>query len=496
MKNQILKNRLSVISITALVFLFHAETIKAQITFGEVKEPPKEIPDWERYGRKELCAPYDSTSLNVNPLPLIDAYKKYVGQQLFLLDVASYENIVYENLIYSTKTFQQKLDYSGYNLDERERAEIGLFTKTDVYCPICKYNPEGYKPECKNEVNKIINKYYNVIDVIDAKKFNPEYYKYINSSSKFYPSESLRLKYIDNKGENKSEDVHIVTPHFVMVEKQSGDTVYTLTPDKFIIVGAFVKMQQEWIGKTYIESRWVIPIKYKDVPKNDLMNICRIRGWDNFYPTIEKITKWKCINVTFVKKELSCIFQDTENPTIEKSVIMESFQTFNSYLTSVKKLKEIENEQIVSIISKETSFPISENVLNEYVNYRDSLMKVKDEEKLLAQKKEKDELLKEEQKSLEYNKQREAEKVQRKQMLINKYGQTMGTKVYNQEPEIGMTKAMFDDMNLKFRIVSTQKSETANGMVEVFVIRFGLNTCKRIVIINQKIKQIDTYNCN
>jgi hypothetical protein len=38
--------------------------------------------------------------------------------------------------------------------------------------------------------------------------------------------------------------------------------------------------------------------------------------------------------------------------------------------------------------------------------------------------------------------------------------------------------------------------ETANGIAEVYVVRYGLYKCKRIVIINEKIKQIDTYNCN
>jgi len=55
-----------------------------------------------------------------------------------------------------------------------------------------------------------------------------------------------------------------------------------------------------------------------------------------------------------------------------------------------------------------------------------------------------------------------------------------------------MTKAMFNDM--KLWIVSTQKKETSNGIVETFICQFGLYNYKRIIIINQKIKQIDAYN--
>ncbi len=99
-----------------------------------------------------------------------------------------------------------------------------------------------------------------------------------------------------------------------------------------------------------------------------------------------------------------------------------------------------------------------------------------------------------EKKELERQKQNTAAKAQRRQELITKYGQTMGIKVFNQEPEIGMTKAMFNDM--KLWVVSTKKTKTANGIAETYICKFGLYNCKRIIIINQKIKQIDTYNCN
>jgi len=163
----------------------------------------------------------------------------------------------------------------------------------------------------------------------------------------------------------------------------------------------------------------------------------------------------------------------------------------------------------------------SEDTFNQYINYKDSLLREREEKILLAkkeeeqqrffeeQKKEQEKKINEEEKGVEeerlqheklrfaeLDKQREASKEQRKQELIKNYGQTFATKILNQEPEIGMTKAMFDDMNIKPWIISTQKMETENGIAEVYLIRVGLYKCKRIVIINQKIKQVDTYNCN
>jgi len=155
------------------------------------------------------------------------------------------------------------------------------------------------------------------------------------------------------------------------------------------------------------------------------------------------------------------------------------------------------------------------------INYKDSLLREREEKILLAkkeeehrqfleeQKKEQEKKINEEEKRVEeerlqqeklrfaeLDKQREASKEQRKQELIKKYGQSMATKILNQEPEIGMTKAMFDDMNLKPWIISNQTTKTANGIVEAYIFRFGLYRCKKIVIMNQKITQVDTYNCN
>ena len=444
MKIQILKNSLMVISITVFACLFHAEAVKSQITYRNASERG------ESPTKSKITAPYDSTSLRIINLEKrndfyekdeIEYYKKYIGQQFYLLR-NSIKDSYSKSFIPTTILFTEK-----------ETTNKKPRTKTNTYCPICNEMMD-LSIQCFNDKSKVENKYY---DVINVDTYNG----------------GLRLR-------------------FILKETISGDIVYTFNPEYFIIVGAVVKEKQISIGKTFLEIEWERnEVLSKDFPK--LTN------------------KWKCKDVTFVDTLGHCslvyVLQNTDNTSKEK------LQEYPLTLKSYDELRKSRNEYFDKWLSEDT--------FNQYINYKDSLLREREEKILLAkkeeehqrfldeQKKEQEKKINEEEKRVEeerlqqeklrfaeLDKQREASKEQRKQELIKKYGQTMATKILNQEPEIGMTKAMFDDMNVKHWIVSTQKMETANGIAEVYVIRFGLNTCKKIVIINEKIKQVDTYNCN
>lgn len=215
----------------------------------------------------------------------------------------------------------------------------------------------------------------------------------------------------------------------------------------------FVKLKKEYIGKTFVDFDFD---SYIDDDSHDHV------------PDLKLQNKWKCTDVTFVKNAPVFVLQNADNESTEITVdcfIKDSYSepTLKTHLT----LKEVFN------FGKHWAL---EQEFNKYSN-----------ELLAANKAQVDE-------QLERQKQNTAAKTQRRQVLIKKYGQAMGIKVFNHEPEIGMTKAMFNDM--KLWIVSTQKTETANGIVEAYICKFGLYNCKRIIIINQKITQIDTYNCN
>lgn len=427
MKNYGLKNSLATISIAAVVCLFHTEPVKAQITFGEVKEAPKEIPDWERYGRKKWSVPYDSTSFYIEKaLPLIDGYKRYIGQQLFLLKVDSYD----KQLIYTKPT---KYNFVVNN-DNRE-------VESDVYVA------ENVGIEIDNNIQKIVNKYYEIIDVVPYDKYPywQENLKYHEKKTDFKVTE---FWYKDDKGDQQSVNFTDVPPCFVMKETQSGDIVYTFEPEKFILVGAFVKLKKEHIGKTIVN--YVVSDNNVDLKLEN---------------------KWKCTDVTFVENKPSFVLKNLDVESTE--ITLDCFRggptgpTLDTYI-DLKEGRQRKGEKYWAL----------EQEFNKYSNELLAANKATEENRLKQQN------------------QNTAAKTQRRQALITKYGQTITTKILNQEPEIGMTKAMFDDMNIKPWIVSTQNTKTANGIAEVYVIRSGLYKCKRIVIINQKIKQIDTYNCN
>ena len=439
MKNQILKNSLTVIGISVCACLFHAETVKAQITFGEAKEALKEIPNWERYGRKELCAPYDSTFLIVKPSPLIDAYKKYIGQQLFLLEVGFYD----QQLIYTKPTKYNFMVYTNSS-GQNEYKEI----ESDVYVP--KYEKENNSSWnfIINNKEKIVNKYYEITDVIQYDKY-PYLQETLLYNKKKY-SQTTNIGYTDGEGNRKVEyEVPCARYCFVMKETQSGDTVYTFQPDKFILVGAFVKLKKEHIGKTIVDFDFVL-----------------IDGGDS----LKLQNKWKCTDVAFVKNNPVFVLKKADNESTEITVDCftengNSEPTLKTYFT----LKET---------NRDGKYWALEQEFNKYSNELLAANKAKEKERV------------------EQQEQNTAAKRQRRQVLIKKYGQTMATKILNQEPEIGMTKAMFDDMNMKPWIVSSQTTKTANGIVEAYIYRFGLYRCKKIVIMNQKITRVDTYNCN
>ena len=444
MKNQILKNSLKVICITGCTFLFHIEMLKAQITYREVnKQNTSSI-------ISNSIAPYDSISLRIIDLEKkndfykkeeIEYYKKYIGQQFYLL-----RNTIKDS--YSKSFLPKTILFT-----EKETTNKKPKTKTNTYCPIC-IEMMDLSIQCFNDKSKVENKYY---DVINVDTYNS----------------GLRLR-------------------FILKESISGDIVYTLNPEYFIIVGAVAKAKQISIGKTFLEIEW---------ERNEELS--------EDFPKLKN--KWKCNDVTFVDTLGHCslvyVLQNTDNTSKEK------LQEYPLTLKSYDELRKSRNEYFDKWWSEDT--------FNQYINYKDSLLREREEKILLAkkeeeqqrffeeQKKEQEKKINEEEKGVEeerlqheklrfaeLDKQREASKEQRKQELIKNYGQTFATKILNQEPEIGMTKAMFDDMNIKPWIISTQKMETENGIAEVYLIRVGLYKCKRIVIINQKIKQVDTYNCN
>lgn len=75
-KNQVMRK-----AIVLLMFLSPL-SLASQISFAE--KPLEKGPGWE-YMRDIIMMPYDSTVLLIETYPILEAYKKYIGQQLFFM---------------------------------------------------------------------------------------------------------------------------------------------------------------------------------------------------------------------------------------------------------------------------------------------------------------------------------------------------------------------------------------------------------------------------
>lgn len=78
-KNRTQLNKIGIILTILLFPLF----LNAQITIEEYK-PIEKTPKWLPL-KDKILMPYDSTSLEIQQYPILDAYKKYIGQTLFLV---------------------------------------------------------------------------------------------------------------------------------------------------------------------------------------------------------------------------------------------------------------------------------------------------------------------------------------------------------------------------------------------------------------------------
>ena len=84
-------------------------------------------------------------------------------------------------------------------------------------------------------------------------------------------------------------------PYFVLRETVSGDTVFTGFPRNFILVGGFVRMQQEYIGENIFQIR--------QAPTNRNIN-------ENLVAE-----RWECIDVVVHDGRVRLLLQSLDNPS-------------------------------------------------------------------------------------------------------------------------------------------------------------------------------------
>lgn len=196
--------------------------LSAQVKIAQEK-PKIEEPWWLEY-KDMIYAPYDSSYLHIKCYPILDAYKKYIGQQLYL----------------------PSLYVEGCG--GRGNALLLFcedYATNHVWHPISTrgfYNNENDKKE-------VVNKYYTIIDILSLLDAQSKIHFQMECNT--WKKNSVWLtKDISFRIEDKDKNI---VPFLVLKETQSEDTVYTLVPESFILVGGFVKIQQKFIGRNIFE---------------------------------------------------------------------------------------------------------------------------------------------------------------------------------------------------------------------------------------------------
>lgn len=177
--------------------------LSAQIKISEDK-PVMEKPWWDKF-KDIVYAPYDSSYVFIKDYPVLDAYNKYIGQNLYLPSV------------YISRC------------GTRGNSDRLLFSTDKNYMDASAVK-EHY-----------LNKYFTIIDVLSLKDSELDW--------NCLPWGNERVE-LGDRTYSTTEDI---TPYFVLKENESGDIVYSVYPKSFVLVGGFVKIQQKFIGRNIFE---------------------------------------------------------------------------------------------------------------------------------------------------------------------------------------------------------------------------------------------------
>jgi DNA-binding protein H-NS len=379
--------------VLALVIICSVISLSAQIRTGEERDKLKEeskpkLPDW--WNDKDIIfAPYDSSYFYIKQYPILDAYKKYIGQQLYLL------NPEYDGC--KNKVYSNKLNHDAtYELPD----------------------------------SVIINKYYKVIDVLS--RCSEEYYKHHLYSQKLKESaENQRKEFCHSLKDPKYSCHYEDIPYFVLQETQSGDTVYAeiaysiyIYPD-FILVGCFVKVQQEFLGQNIFNVRY--------------------NG--------ELIDRWKVVDVVlrmgvYHRYEIRVIIQNVEDASKEKEYDYKLFNKNNLGYYTETVYNKMRERQTAEKLQKQKEYA-----------------------------KQQQQRAQQEAKQRQQQAQQEAK---RKQELINKYGAAIADKILAGKYEIGMSKAACKEIAGSNVIVVDKTATTETWRVWGTRLYFSGNNLARI----------------
>lgn len=370
----------------------------------------QKAPEW--WGEKDVIfAPYDSSYHVMKVYPTLEAYNKYIGQQLYLPSGAS------SHFYYQYRLFCDKRTQWG-NVLNRSSSYLWHITP----------------PNEKNDASFVENKYYTVIGILSA---NDEKYKRHTGGTKYsfsgkgyndrsgqYEIGSYRFHADNLDSDNK--------PYFVLQETESRDTIYSPFSAHFILVGSFVKAQ-ELIGKT---------ICYLGDPVR--INIVRERN--------ALREKWICIDV-ILNKVLRDYSMDTKDWSYKPTLVLQNFEE--------TKEKEIAFEKFTTDITTDEHWFTLLSSFGRFA-YTTEAIYNKEMGKILpilaAEKKAKEEEdLKRAERDAKFKQEYEQRAAKRKQELTTKHGATIAENILAGKYEIGMSKAACKEI----AIIATVVEKTA-----------------------------------
>jgi hypothetical protein len=462
----------------------------AQINFTQPKVAEPKAPDplegYSEEQKKAILAPYDSTELTIpTGVPVLEFYKKFVGQRLFIYKRTS------PSLLFSSKSTRW--------------GKFGDKKKTYLYAPA-----NGSFSSVSNDTS-ILNKYYDIVDVVNLWDFKDEDFTlsvYCNYGRDCHDIQ--KLKKIVEREKAKPQ------PILVVKAVENGETLYTplrsvrgpitrisgneeVSLDGMVLVGAMVKWQQTLVGETLL-------IGYNNEGAKTV-------EWSN-------ADKWKCVNVSIVNQGffpfvrsyaekfpslvLQCISEGEKKGEeralpigfyYKKSLTDYGDGMGRSVFWSWRLEKEYEKEQAEKAekkrIADEQAARVRAAKEAQEKEAREAREKAEQEALEARQKQRIADSIKTQRRREEEEQQKAAEKVQRKKDLIAKYGPQWGPKVFEGKPVVGMTIAMCKDAGIANFRKHRSEVKTAKGKVEVWVVNLLFAT-QTLTFVNGKLTEIET----
>jgi hypothetical protein len=167
---------------------------------------------------------YDSLHFIVQPWPTVDAYKKYVGQTLFLLS-------------------QQGAPDKKYYANNMAANESEFLSPKEIILLSAEAKTGQQLPYMKGKLDQITNQYYTIVDVVSyLDSTHGASHRFAKMKQKGYREYVYPCKDDESKTCRSVSDV----PCFVLIRKGTNDTCYTAFPEKFLVVGAFSRVQDQF----------------------------------------------------------------------------------------------------------------------------------------------------------------------------------------------------------------------------------------------------------